>query len=109
VKPVGKCSLSGNPELSMFNILNIFHHWWFLSIDHLRAQGLSAQKAKDGKIFWVEFPPPFHAHPVKCTVVLVPHPIHKVKKVMFGYILELLNNEGPLAFFDLMKGMQLAT
>jgi hypothetical protein len=51
VKPVGKCSLSGNAELSMFDILNIFCCWWFLSINHLRAQALSAQKAEDGKIF----------------------------------------------------------
>jgi hypothetical protein len=59
------------------------------------ANATSAQKTKDGKIFWVEFTPQFHAHLIKCTVVLVPCPLHKVKKVMFGYILELLNGEGP--------------
>jgi hypothetical protein len=32
-----------------------------------------------------------------------------VKKVMFGYILELLNGEGPQAFFNLTMGMQWAT
>jgi hypothetical protein len=91
-------------------------HWNFpflisstSSIDHLRAQALSAQKAKDGKIFWVEFAPQFHTHLVKCAVALVPHPIQKVKKVMFGYILELLNGEGPQAFFDLAKGTKIAT
>ena len=36
--------------------------------------------------------------------VTVPHPIIKVKKVMFGYILELLNEKGNLAFFDLQLG-----
>jgi hypothetical protein len=71
-KQVGKRSLSGNVGLSIFDILNTFHCCWFLSVDHLRAQALSAQKAKDGKIFWVEFTPPFHTHLVKCTVVLVP-------------------------------------
>jgi hypothetical protein len=109
VKPVGKRSLSGMSELSVFDILNIFRRRWFLSIDHLRAQALSAQKAEDGKIFWVEFTPQFHAHLVKCAVALVPHPIQKVKKVMFGYILELLNDEGPRAFFDLKKGARSAT
>jgi hypothetical protein len=109
MKPVGKWSLSGNVELSVFNILNIFHHQWFLSIDHLRAQALSAQKAEDGKIFWVEFLPPFHAHLVKCTVALVPHPIQKVKKVMFMYILELLNGEESQSFFNLSKGQRIAT
>jgi hypothetical protein len=68
-----------------------------------------AQKAEDGKSFGVEFSPQFHAHLVKCTVALVPHPIHKVKKVMFRYILELLNEEGPGAFFDLTKGDWQAT
>jgi hypothetical protein len=58
------------------------------------ANTILAQKAKDGKIFWIEFSPQFHTHLVKCTVVLVPCPLYKVKKVMFGYILELLNGEG---------------
>jgi hypothetical protein len=63
-----------------------------------------AQKAKDRNLIWVEFTPQFHTHLVKCAVALVPQPIQKVKKVMFGYILELLNEEGPRAFFDLLKG-----
>jgi hypothetical protein len=109
VKPVGKQSLSGNVELSVFDILNIFHRQWYLSIDLLRAQVLSAQKAKDGKNFWVEFAPQFHAHLVKCAVALVPHPIQKVKKVMFVYFLELLNGQGHQAFFNLTKGTRLAT
>jgi hypothetical protein len=62
VKQVGKRTLSRNAELSIFNILNTFHHCWFLSGDHLRAQALLAQKSKDGKIFWVEFTPLFHTH-----------------------------------------------
>jgi hypothetical protein len=75
-------------------------------VGHLRAQALSAQKANDGKSFWVEFAPQFHAHLVKCAVALVPWPISKVKKVMFCFILELLNEEGPQAFFDLTKGQR---
>jgi hypothetical protein len=78
-------------------------------MDQLRAQTLLAQKAEDGKIFWVEFTPQFHAHLVKCAIALVPRPIIKVKKVMFCYILELLNEEGPQAFFDLSKGQRHAS
>jgi len=63
-----------------------------------------AQKAKDGKFSWVEFTPQYYSHLVKCAVTLVPHPVHKVKRVMFVYILELLNEGGHLAFFDLQKG-----
>jgi hypothetical protein len=99
-----KVAFSEHTEYSVFDILNIFRRRWFLSAGHLRAQALSAQKADNGKIFWVEFSPQFHAHLVKCAVALVPRPISKVKKVMFVYILELLNEEGGLAFFDLSKG-----
>jgi hypothetical protein len=94
-KPAKKRSLLGHAELSVFNILNTFQCRWFILVDHLRTAVLSAQKAKNGKIFWVEFTPQFHAHLVKCAVALVPHPIHKVKQVMFAYLLELLNGEGP--------------
>jgi hypothetical protein len=73
----------------------MFQHCWFLSQDHLVANIILAQKAKDRKILWVEFTPQFYTHLVKCAVALIPHPLHKVKKVMFRYILELLNGEGP--------------
>jgi hypothetical protein len=109
VKPVGKRTIPGISELSIFDILNIFCHQWFLSVGHLRANVLSAQKAKSGKIFWVKFAAQFHSHLVKCTVALVPHPLLKVKKVLFVYILELLNQEGHQAFFDLVKGTRIAT
>jgi hypothetical protein len=99
-----KQALSKHTDLSMFDILNIFRCHWFLSVGHLWAQALLAQKADSGKIFWVKFTPQFHAHLVKCTVVLIPWPILKVKKVMFIYILELLNKEGNQAFFNLSKG-----
>jgi hypothetical protein len=62
------------------------------------AKVILAQKAKDEKFFWVEFNPQYHAHLVKCTVALVPCPINKVRKMMFGYILEILNG-GPQSLF----------
>jgi hypothetical protein len=108
-KLVKKHSLPGHAELSMFDILNTFHCCWFISTDHLRTAVLLAQKAEDGKIFWVEFTPQFHTHLVKCAVALVPHPLQKVKQVMFVYLLELLNGEGPQSFFDLTKGQRTAT
>ena len=93
--------------LSVFDVLNIFHRRWFLSRTALIESCLSAQKAEDGSISWVEFFPPFHAHLVKCAVALVPRhvcPVPLVKRVMFVFILELLNREGHLAFFELQKG-----
>ena len=109
LKLVKKKAPSGDLEALVFDIINTFQHRWFLSVVHLRAQALSAQKVKDGSIFWVEFTPQFHTHLVKCAVALVPWPIRKVKKVMFVYILELLNKEGQQAFFNLSKGEKWAT
>ena len=109
-KPKGRVKPSpaspGGVELSVFDILNIFRRRWFLSRSHLLTNIISAQKAEDGNIFWVEFLPPFHAHLVKCAIALVPHPVPvaKVKKVMFVFVLELLNREGHMAFFELQKG-----
>jgi hypothetical protein len=102
-------ALTANDELSVFDIHNIFRRRWFLSRDHLMANIISAQKAEDGKISWVEFTPPYHAHLVKCAVALVPRPLQKVKKVMFAYVLDTLNGEAPKAFFDLTKGPSLAS
>jgi predicted RNA-binding Zn-ribbon protein involved in translation (DUF1610 family) len=97
-------SSAGNVDLSVFDILNIFRRRWFLSRANLLANAISAQKDEDGNISWVEFSPHYHSHLVKCAVALVPHPVLKVKKVMFGYILELLNGKGISAFFDLQMG-----
>jgi hypothetical protein len=97
-------SSPGGIDLSVFDVLNIFRRRWFLSRANLVANVTSAQKAEDGNFSWVEFAPPYHSHLVKCAVVLVPHPVHVVKRVMFVYILELLNGVGNTAFFDLQKG-----
>ena len=94
-------------DLLAFDVLNIFRRRWFLSRTNLLTNIISAQKAEDGNISWVEFTPPFHSHLVKCAVALVPHracPVPMVKRVMFVFILELLNQEGHLAFFELQKG-----
>ena len=99
-----KRSLTVDDDLSVFDIHNIFRRRWFLSRAHLLTNVISAQKDEDGNIFWVEFTPQYHSHLVKCAVALVPHPVLKVKKVMFAYILELLNGEGHMAFFELQKG-----
>jgi len=94
----------GDVELSVFDIHNIFRRHWFLSRANLLTNVISAQKDEDGNIFWVEFSPQYHSHLIKCAVALVPHPVSKVKKVMFVYILELFNRKGNIAFFNLQVG-----
>jgi hypothetical protein len=55
-------TLSKVVELSVFDVLNIFRRRWFLSRTALLTHVISAQKAEDGNISWVEFDPPFHSH-----------------------------------------------
>jgi hypothetical protein len=74
-KPTGGARTRKSPpedaELSVFDILNLFRRCWFLSWANLTANAVSAQKAEDGKLSWVEFTPHFHSHLVKCAVALV--------------------------------------
>jgi hypothetical protein len=56
-KLVKKHALTEHVKLSIFDILNTFWCCWFLSVSHLQAQALLAQKADNRKIFWVEFAP----------------------------------------------------
>ena len=92
-KPV----VSDDRELSLFDILNIFWTCWFLNWDHLIANILSAQKSDEGRYSWVDFQPPFHTHLVQHARVLLPPlcPVAKGKKVMFAFILEVLDGDGP--------------
>src|SRR5579863_4196060 len=105
---------SGSPELSVFDVLNVFRCRWFLHRDHLIANVLSATKDDAGQLDWVDFQPPFHTHLVRKAVSLLPPlcPVAKGKRVMFVFLLEVLNedshgspghNPGPLAFFNLLK------
>jgi hypothetical protein len=103
-KPKNK--LSEPVKLSIFDILNTFRWHWFLSRANLLTNVISAQKAEDRNLSWVKFTPQFHSHLVKCAVALVPRLglVSKVKRVMFVFILELLNGEDRMAFFKLQKG-----
>src|SRR5579863_2207673 len=71
-----------------------------------------------GQLDWVDFQPPFHTHLIQRAVSLLPPlcPVAKGKKVMFVFLLEVLNmdshglsgqNPRPLAFFDTLKNPSL--
>src|SRR6267142_3700597 len=89
--------VSDDRELSVFDILNVFRTRWFLNRDHLIANVLSAQKSDEGRYSWVDFQPPFHTHLVQRARALLPPlcPAAKGKKVMFVFILEVLDGDGP--------------
>jgi len=60
----------------------------------------SAQWTDGSSIDWVEFPPVAHTHLVRCAIKLAPSvPAAKVKRVMFVYLLEVLNDDGPVSSF----------
>jgi len=60
----------------------------------------SAQQTDDSSIDWVEFPPTAHTHLVRCAIKLAPSvPAAKVKRVMFVYLFEVLNSDGPESSF----------
>jgi len=91
-------SLLSDP--SVFDILNLFRCQWFLSRDWLVSNVASAQRTDGSSIDWVEFPPTAHTHLVRCAIKLAPSvPAAKVKQVMFVFLLEVLNADGPVSSF----------
>jgi len=84
----------------VFDLLNLFRCQWFLLRDWLVSNVASAQRTDDSSIDWVEFPPTAHTHLVRCAIKLAPSvPAAKVKRVMFVYLLEVLNGDGPVSSF----------
>jgi hypothetical protein len=87
---------------SVFEVLNIFRQHWFLHREHLIANVLSTQTDDAGRFTWVDFQAPFHTHLVQCMQCLLPPlcPVVKGKKVMFVFLLEVLDRGCREAFFD---------
>jgi len=91
-------SLPSDP--SVFDILNLFRRHWFLSRDWLVSNVASAQWTDGLSINWVKFPPVVHTHLVRCAIKLAPSvPAAKVKRVMFVFLLEVLNGDSPTSSF----------
>ena len=91
-------SLPSDP--SVFDILNLFCRHWFLSRDWLVSNVTSVQRTDGLSINWVEFPPAAHTHLCQCAIKLAPSvPAAKVKRVIFIYLLEVLNGDSPKSSF----------
>ena len=93
--------LSSDP--SVFDIVNYFCLRWFLNRDWLLSFIASAQRSESGRIEWVEFLPDGHVHLVRLAFKLVPPtpsiPAAKVKRCMFSFIIEFLNQERLITDF----------
>ena len=88
----------------VFDVLNLFCACWFLNCNHLLSLVIFAQKADTGnEISWVKFSPQAHSHLVCQALALAPpsYPLALCKRVMFVFLLEVINDLGacPLALF----------
>jgi len=91
-------SLPSDP--SVFNILNVFRHHWFLLRDWLVSIIATTQQTDSSSIDWVKFLPAVYTYLVWCAIKLAPSvPTAKVKRVMFVYLLKVLNGDSPMLSF----------
>ena len=84
---------------SVFDVLNIFCAYWFLNCKHLLSLVLSAVKGRaNNKVTWVDLLPQAHSHLLHQAKNLAPlsYPSALLKRVMFIYLLEIVNNSWPL-------------
>jgi len=91
---------------SVFDVLNLFRARWFLNRDHILSLVVFAQKADDGNnISWVEFAPQTHSHLVRQAITLAPplYPLALLKRVMFTFILEVVNDRGHIGLASFVK------
>ena len=92
-----------------FELLNLLQRRLTIARSHIIAQTIMAQKDETGKVSWVEFIPEFHSHLVKRAFSLLSRPItpsarRMLKKAIFVFILEILNQEREVEFFALEYG-----
>jgi len=85
-------------------LLNCIRHRMTVSRSHIIEHTTLALKDEAGSFSWVEFSPKFHSHLFKLAFSLLgklitPAAQKLYKKVIFVYILEILNQEGKEYFF----------
>jgi len=100
--------LTPNPQpredASSTELLNLLRQRLSIARTHIVAQTIMAQKDEEGNFSWVEFEPGFHSHLVKCAFSLLNAPIthsaqKQLKRAIFTFILEILNQEYEDTFF----------
>ena len=83
---------------SVFDILNLFQACWFLNCRHLLSLVLSAVKGRDNnKVTWINLLPQAQSHLLCQAKNLAPlsYPSALLKRVMFVFLLEVVNNSHP--------------
>jgi hypothetical protein len=90
-------------------MLNLLRRRLYLCRGDIIANIRSASKDVDGKIVWLILDPNFHSVIVKACIRLVATTyegfnILMLKRVMFCFLLEILNEGASASFFALKKG-----
>jgi len=106
VGPVPQSGVQPLDDPSVFNVLNIFRACWFLNREHLLSLVLSAVKGgANNEVTWVDLLPQAHSHLLHQAKNLAPlsYPSALLKRVMFAYLLEIVNNSWPLSVDKFVK------
>jgi len=91
---------------SVFNVLNIFQACWFLNHEHLLSLVLSTIKGGDNnKVTWIDLLPQAHSHLLCQAKNLAPlsYPSALLKRVMFVFLLKVVNTSQPLMVNKFVK------
>ena len=98
VGPVTQRRVGPLEDPSVFDVLNIFRARWFLNREHLLSLILSAVKGgDDNEVMWIDLLPQAHSHLLRQAKNLAPpsYPSALLKRVMFVYLLEVVNASRP--------------
>ncbi|KAI9448741.1 hypothetical protein BJY52DRAFT_1365257 [Lactarius psammicola] len=98
-------------DLSVFDLLNIFRHRYYVSRDVLASHVTEASKDAFGFFDWVVLDKDYHSKVITKFIWIVgegrrfpPSFVEKIKKVMFVFLLGVLNGAAAEDFFALKKG-----
>ncbi|KAI9431696.1 hypothetical protein H4582DRAFT_2198849 [Lactarius indigo] len=98
-------------DLSVFDLLNIARRRYFISRDELISNITEASKDAFGLFDWVVLKKDYHSKVVSKFIWtlgdgkrLTPRSVEKIKKILFVFLLDVLNGVSVGDFFALKKG-----
>ncbi|KAG2363606.1 hypothetical protein BDR07DRAFT_899496 [Suillus spraguei] len=97
-------------DLSVFDMLSVLRRRMFVGLEELKHNVTLATKDESGNIDWVILTPAYHGTLVKTAIRLVldgtmaPDMVPLIKRVLFVFLLELLQVGEDSSFLTLQKG-----
>jgi hypothetical protein len=100
---------SSPQDPSVFDMLNLLRRRLYVSRDDIIANCRTASKDDEGRFDWSVLDPGYHSSTVKTCIRLAATTyegfnIKMLKRVMFCFLLEILNEGAPASFFTLKQG-----